>query len=192
MNFSAQGYAELTSILQPDIAVLEGGYSIEGALPYVNVGIILALAGLDYGNVHEPDYDPERIRQSSAVTDMIERTGEAVLALWEQRRDLQHQIRAKGGHPAHQRTRRIYYDTAGICEAQHETVQICDLCAGALRIESSADTGNRILAVCIPRNACPACGRQGERWYSEADLKKFDHLFLQDRRADEFTCKSER
>ena len=41
MNFSAQGYADLTAMLAPDIAVLEGGYSIEGALPYVNVGIIL-------------------------------------------------------------------------------------------------------------------------------------------------------
>jgi acetoin utilization deacetylase AcuC-like enzyme len=48
MNFCAQGYAALTEILQPDIAVLEGGYSIEGALPYVNVGIILAMAGIDY------------------------------------------------------------------------------------------------------------------------------------------------
>ncbi len=45
MNFSAHGYAELTSRLKPHIAVLEGGYSIESALPYVNVGIILALAG---------------------------------------------------------------------------------------------------------------------------------------------------
>ena len=38
MNFSAQGYAALTDILKPDICVLEGGYSIEGALPYVQRG----------------------------------------------------------------------------------------------------------------------------------------------------------
>jgi acetoin utilization deacetylase AcuC-like enzyme len=37
MNFFAQGYAKLTDKLRPHIAVLEGGYSIEGALPYVNV-----------------------------------------------------------------------------------------------------------------------------------------------------------
>ena len=40
MNFSAQGYARLNDILNPDIAVLEGGYSIQGALPYVNLGIV--------------------------------------------------------------------------------------------------------------------------------------------------------
>ena len=53
MNFTAQGYAVLNEKLNPYIAVLEGGYSIEGALPYVNLGIILAMAGLDYSNVHE-------------------------------------------------------------------------------------------------------------------------------------------
>ena len=57
MNFTAQGYAKLNHILSPDIAVLEGGYTIEGALPYMNLGIILAMAGLDYSNVHDPDYD---------------------------------------------------------------------------------------------------------------------------------------
>jgi acetoin utilization deacetylase AcuC-like enzyme len=43
MNFSAQGYADQTAMLKPDIAVLEGGYPIEGALPYVNLGIVLAI-----------------------------------------------------------------------------------------------------------------------------------------------------
>ena len=45
-QLSAQGYAALNARLAPDIAVLEGGYSIRGALPYVNMGICLALAGL--------------------------------------------------------------------------------------------------------------------------------------------------
>ncbi len=54
MRFSARGYALLNDRLSPDIAVLEGGYSIEKALPYVNTGIILAMAGLDYDSVREP------------------------------------------------------------------------------------------------------------------------------------------
>ena len=83
MSFSARGYAELTHRLQADIAVLEGGYSIEGALPYINVGIILALAGLDYGKVREPDYQPEKIRQSRETTEHIERVVSQVLEYWE-------------------------------------------------------------------------------------------------------------
>ncbi|HAI85431.1 MAG TPA: histone deacetylase, partial [Firmicutes bacterium] len=53
MSFTAQGYARLTKMLAPDIVVLEGGYSIEGALPYVNLGILLALAGMDTSAVRE-------------------------------------------------------------------------------------------------------------------------------------------
>ena len=45
MNVTAKGYAELVDLLQADIAVLEGGYSVQEALPYVNTGIILSMAG---------------------------------------------------------------------------------------------------------------------------------------------------
>ncbi|MBP1760383.1 MAG: deacetylase, histone deacetylase/acetoin utilization protein, partial [Firmicutes bacterium] len=54
MNLTAEGYGRITELLQPDLAVLEGGYSIEGALPYVNLAILLALAGEDYHHVREP------------------------------------------------------------------------------------------------------------------------------------------
>lgn len=192
MNFSAQGYAELTRILGPDIAVLEGGYSIEGALPYVNVGIILALAGLDYSGVREPDYDPDRIRQSTAVTDAICKIGDAILSLWQQRAELQRKIREKGGHPVHRRNRQIYYDTDGIAEQQHETVQICDNCAGALKIDSSADNGAHILAITLPLNACSACRHAGSAWYESADPAEYDFVFLQDRPNDTFEKKSSR
>lgn len=55
MSVTAQGYARLADKLKADIAVLEGGYSVEAALPYVNTGIILAMAEMDYSNVIEPD-----------------------------------------------------------------------------------------------------------------------------------------
>ncbi|MFQ9012129.1 MAG: histone deacetylase, partial [Veillonella atypica] len=47
MNVTAKGYAVLVDLLQADVAVLEGGYSVQEALPYVNTGIILSMAGLD-------------------------------------------------------------------------------------------------------------------------------------------------
>ena len=47
MSVTAHGYAALADKLKADIAVLEGGYSIEAALPYVNTGIILAMAEMD-------------------------------------------------------------------------------------------------------------------------------------------------
>lgn len=85
MQFTAQGYARLNDRLSPHIAVLEGGYSVETALPYINVGIILAMAGLDYSHVREPDYDPERIRQSADITRYIEKLSEGIYGLWKRR-----------------------------------------------------------------------------------------------------------
>jgi len=188
MNFSAQGYARLTEILNPNIAVLEGGYSIEGALPYVNVGIILAMAGVDYSKVKEPDYDPDRIRQTPEVTDAIEKIGEAVLSIWQQRTGIKDQLMEKT-NPRH-RTRNIYYDTDGIHESQKEQIEICPDCSGALRIDSSSDRGAHILAVHIPRNACKNCREIGYKWYESANTGQFDQIFLQDRPQDSYRVKS--
>jgi acetoin utilization deacetylase AcuC-like enzyme len=184
MNFSAQGYARLTDMLQPDIAVLEGGYSIEGALPYVNLGIVLAMAGMDYSKVKEPNYDPHNIRQTTAVTDMIKKVGDVVLTLWQQRESVKDQTRQKLADQ--DRTRQIYYDTDGIQESQKERVQICDDCAGALRIESSSDRGSHILAIQIPQKACNKCIDIGYTWYDSAESGTFDMVFLQDRPEDKY------
>ena len=145
MRFSAQGYARLNELLNPHIAVLEGGYSIEGALPYVNVGIILAMAGLDYSHVREPDYNRESIRQSVEITKYIRETTKDVLDLWKKRDSFKAGI-VKGAKYA-RRNRNIYYDTDGIREQQEETVRICDDCGGFIAIDSMASTGNRVYAV---------------------------------------------
>jgi hypothetical protein len=171
-------------MLKPDIAVLEGGYSIEGALPYVNVGIILAMAGVDYSKVKEPNYDPASIRQTHSVTAAIEKIRDISLAIWQQRENIKDQLLEK---PApHFRTRNLFYDTDGIQESQSERIQICPDCAGALRIDSSSDRGKHILAVHIPRKACSKCKETGYRWYDEADTGKFDMIFLQDRPEDTY------
>jgi acetoin utilization deacetylase AcuC-like enzyme len=188
MNFSAQGYAELTALLKPDIAVLEGGYSIEGALPYVNVGIILAMAGLDYSYVKEPDYDPAKIRQSPDVSESIRQVGDTILSYWQQRQNIQEQIQSKG--EIFERRREIFYDTDGITETQTEQVKACTECGGAWQIDSSSDRGQHILAVHIPVSACESCRNLGHRWYDEAERQGFDFKFLQDRSTDDYYVES--
>lgn len=184
MQFSAQGYADLTRLLKPDIAVLEGGYSIEGALPYVNVGIILAMAGIDYSRVREPGYDHEKLRQTKQVTRAIENTCETVLNNWRRRHDIRERMR--GGRKFAGRRRNIFYDTDGLYETQCESLRICDNCAGVLKIDSSCDNGNRILAVHIPRKACPDCQDQGHQWFNTADPGEYVHIALQDRVEDDY------
>ncbi len=182
MNFSAQGYARLTEMLKPDIAVLEGGYSIEGALPYVNLGIILAMAGIDYSRVKEPGYDPESIRQTPSVTRLIEKTGELVLNLWEQKEKEKEKI--LNSKVFDERKRNIFYDTDGIHESQREKIRICPDCSGTFKIDSTSDRGSHIMAVHIPRKACRKCRELGYKWHDMANKDSFDMVFLQDRTED--------
>jgi acetoin utilization deacetylase AcuC-like enzyme len=184
MNFSAQGYAEMTALLKPDIAVLEGGYSIEGALPYVNVGIVLAMAGLDFSHVKEPDYDPAKIRQSPDVSESIRQVGDTIMSYWQQRENIQAQVHSKGQF--FERQRQIFYDTDGIVETQTEEIKACTECGGVWQIDSSSDRGHHILAVHIPVSACEDCHNLGKRWYDEAETERFDFKFLQDRSTDDY------
>ncbi len=190
MQFSAQGYADLTRLLKPDIAVLEGGYSIEGALPYVNVGIILAMAGVDYSKVKEPGYDHEKLRQTGQITQVIERTGETVLNNWRQQQHIREHMR--GTKKFADRRRSIFYDTDGLSETQYESLRICNDCSGVLKIDSSCDNGQRILAVHIPRKACAACQDQGFSWFNAADPEEYDHIVLQDRVEDDYQIRRAR
>jgi hypothetical protein len=188
MNFSAQGYAELTSLLKPDIAVLEGGYAIEGALPYVNMGIILALAGIDTSHVKEPGYDPDKIRQTDDVTDWIHKIADKVLYFWESRDKTQASLQA--GKTFDERTRRIFYDTDNIHESQKETIRICDACGGVLKVDSSSSQGHHILAVHIPRNACKDCREVGYDWYESPAPSEIEQVYLQDRTTDSFQTRT--
>lgn len=182
MRISAQGYALLNERLAPQIAVLEGGYSIEAALPYVNVGIILTMAGLDYSHVREPDYDPAALRQSAETTRAIEEVSDGVLNLWRNRRSLKK--KRVGQARALKRKKFIHYDTDGISERQEETVRICDDCGGMVAVDSAAHTGNRIFAVILPGRCCPACRGDGERLFEGTGRSRYDQIYLQDRERD--------
>jgi len=187
MNFSAQGYALLNEKLSPDIAVLEGGYSIEKALPYVNVGIILAMAGLDYSQVREPDYDAQQIRQSPEVTRLIENEVKNLMTLWKKKKNLKKQITGSAAYI--RREKNIYYDTDDITERQIETVRVCNDCGGVVMIESAADTGKKIYAVILPNSCCPECRESGEAFFNRINGSQYNHIYFQDRQKDVFIVK---
>ena len=187
MNFCAQGYARLTERLRPYIAVLEGGYSIEGALPYVNVGLMLALAGLEYSWVREPGYDPERIRQDAEVGRLIALMCDHLLELRESCEVARKKSLA--GPEFVRRNRTIFYDTAGVVENQGEMVRVCRDCAGTVSIDSHADTGYHILAIRIPRKAWATCVETGWRWFDQADLREYNCVGIQDAQSDLYQVK---
>jgi len=187
MRFSAQGYALLNEKLAPDIAVLEGGYSVETALPYINVGIILAMAGLDYSHVREPDYHKASLTQKQDISRMVEASTAEACRIWQQRDTLKSKV--VGNNASMTRRKRIYYDTDGITEEQSETVRVCDHCGGMVSIDSQADTRLRIFAVIVPYQSCPTCRRAGENLYEETAAKHYHYVYFQDKDQDRFLVK---
>jgi len=160
---------------------------IEKALPYVNVGIILAMAGLDYSHVREPDYDSEQIRQSADITRIIEDEVQNILSLWKHRGKLKAQI--TGASSYIRREKNIYYDTDNIMEKQTETVRVCNDCGGLVMIDSAADTGKKIFAVILPNQCCPQCRKEGETFFGRVSSSLYNHVYFQDREKDIFIVK---
>lgn len=123
MQVTAKGYAELVDMLQADIAVLEGGYSVQEALPYVNTGIILSMAGLDYSHVVEPAFDAKRYAQKPDVTRYIDDLIAKWKIQWPQRHQMQSDEYESAGE-LHREQRSIYYDESGIAEERLETIRM--------------------------------------------------------------------
>ncbi len=187
MNLSAKGYAKLNDKLNPDVCVLEGGYSIEGALPYINTGIILALAGIDYNNVIEPDFNIKKVTQSKEVTNYINDLVERIYNTWKNKKKLS---KEKFKNQTYiKETKRIYYDTSNILEHQTRTYKKCLKCSGVLKIKSNNDKDKKILAVSIPLDACLECQKEGYELYNNVNEKDFSNVYLQDRINDVYLNK---
>ncbi|SFG46564.1 Acetoin utilization deacetylase AcuC [Desulfotomaculum arcticum] len=190
MRFTARAYADFTSKLKPDLAVLEGGYAIESALPYVNLAIILALAGEDYSYVMEPDYWPGRFKENQDRMAQVKKMVDKLLETWENKNKADIQ-KIFGNGKYYQKKKFIYYDTDYIEEEQFEKVRVCPDCPGYIIIESRGDRGYkqpvRIFAVSVPFQACNACQNEAYEVYEEAKSKKdFDYIYMQDKSTD--TC----
>ena len=187
MAITAQGYARLADKLKADIAVLEGGYSIEKALPYINVGIILAMAGLDYSKVIEPDIS-QCPKQSLTATRTINNLIKEQQSMWAAREKNRVEAIAKAGD-FWQRKRRIYYDDRGIDEQQVETVRLCPKCSGYLTIGTEArgsDFGYKsAFAGVISREACLHCRQMAtDAVYKAKKQGKYQHYFIQNKYED--------
>lgn len=196
MRFTAQGYARLNELLAPDIAVLEGGYAIESALPYVNTAIIQAMAGLDYSCVREPDYVPGRFVLTTEMKLSIESTVNYLLNIWETKDDLVEQAREQVGKFSRRR-KRIFYDTDMINENQEETLRMCSDCSGYLTIATQAARGygrmDSAFCISIPFDACKSCREDAKEEYEEYRMdSKYDYIYLQDKPADVFRSYSTR
>ena len=179
MNFSARGYAKLSEMLKPDLVVLEGGYSIQGALPYVNLGIVLALAGLDYSYVKEPDYDPKKFEMDKRTMDYIKRICETARKNYFSPPQSSITLEKNGSWIV--RNKEIFYDTSYIVERQKEYLIDCENCRGVLKIETSSSRVKNCLAIEAPLNCCEKCLNTAYMEYERAKEKDYSHIQFIDR-----------
>jgi hypothetical protein len=192
MRWSAQGYALLNEKLSPDIAVLEGGYAIETALPYVNTAIILAMAGLDYSCVREPDYVPGRFEMTYDMEESISGIVEYQEKVWEMRDSLRSAAMDRAGS-FYKRRKNIFYDTDRINETQVEMVKMCPRCPGYITIETQGARGRGILAmglgVFVPLFGCKECREEALEVYEAGkEETRFNYVYLQDKTSEDYRC----
>ncbi|MDR0339111.1 MAG: histone deacetylase [Desulfovibrio sp.] len=183
MRLSARGYGRMVERINADIAVLEGGYAIQGALPYVNLAVILAMAGLNYDRVIEPLWREELAATPKRNLEAIERLTEAVLTLFERPDALPHGY--ERDHGWWRRERDIFYDTDGIRERQRESLRDCPDCPGLLALHTRADHGPWRLCLALPRGACRACRDAAHDRFAEAG-RKGEPVTLQDKDQDSY------
>ncbi|HUX46553.1 MAG TPA: histone deacetylase, partial [Desulfosporosinus sp.] len=137
-----------------------GGYSIEGALPYVNLAIILALAGEDYHHVREPKKLDRPVLSLAALKPYLEE-----LKKQHQTITPRFTIQSKAFFPKGNwiySPRSVYYDTEGFQETRHDYIRECGHCAGTVYIESSrSQSPQKSMLVRIPFHACSDCEQAG-------------------------------
>lgn len=183
MNVTARGYGKITELIRPDLAVLEGGYSIETALPYVNLAIFLALAGEDYTNVSEPQ-KPQRphlnLQELKGYIKELKVHHKQAKPNWAIREE-KSLPSGKWAFIPHS----VYYDTEGFQEIRQDRVRLCNHCGGTVFIESQhASTGEKFALIRIPFNTCPDCKQAGYDLWEDLIGRKTSVL-LQDQSQDQ-------
>ncbi len=166
MQVTAKGYGRIVELLQAQIAVLEGGYSVQEALPYVNLGIILSMAGLDYSRVIEPSFDFNRYKESKVVMDQIDDIIYKWKLQWANRERIQRETLASIGDFWRER-RNVYYDESGIREERDETIRLYPNEPGRLGWHSVLSSGRggpygpqSVYTMFLPWQRDKACKRE--------------------------------
>lgn len=192
MSFTARGYAILNQKLRPDIAVLEGGYSVETALPYINMGIIMAMAGIDFSNLREPDFNPERFKESPTNLQYIKSLVNKQLENFRRRGEIVEKNRSQGKEFETVR-KNVFYDTDYLHEEQRLDLRMCKDCCGFRRISSSATQKDgryySVFCVTLPAACCSSCADQARKSYEDMKTRPiYNYVYLQDGIKDEFRC----
>lgn len=181
MNVTAEGYGKITELLLPDILVLEGGYAADTALPYVNLAIILAMAGKDYSKVREPQLKNFRLSGDSRIFEYTQKLAETILTNWSA--DKAKVFPGKNGELSIEE-RMVYYDTDNLMDREKKSVRLCSSCGGMISCDTQLERGGslgKIKCISIPLYACSSCRNEAYLLFENAKEKDYKYVFLQDK-----------
>lgn len=187
MKVSAYGYGKLNEKLKPDLCVLEGGYAIETALPYVNMSIILALAGKDYSYIREPQLKNVKLKEKETNMKYIKELCEKLLYIWQNKSSI-NLTQIFGDEEIYKRKKKIFYDTEFFLEEQEETIYKCNNCGGIVTFSTSlAELINKEKYFCIsiPLYACEKCIARGKGLFEKMVRdNNYMNVYLQNKPED--------
>ena len=165
MNMTAAGFGELSALINADVAVLEGGYSIKGGLPYASLAIGMSMAGLPWQGIEEPWLARERLVTSPGNMDSIKKCVEEIHALRATRPDRISSYRKEGKWWVRERV--IAYDNHPLeggssylgymHEKRREEIRICQDCPGLLVMHTLSEVSPPTAYLIHPRNICETC-----------------------------------
>ncbi|MDL2226774.1 hypothetical protein LJB86_03860, partial [Deltaproteobacteria bacterium OttesenSCG-928-M10] len=147
------------------------GYSIKGALPFLNLAIALSLAGLDWTAVEEPKPNPSSLATSPDILNYIGRLADKIHELRAGPESIPSEYKREGDWWVRERT--IYYDShpvegerggsydMSIREHQREELYDCPDCPGLLIIHTRSEVSPPSVHAVLPRQACPHCVQAG-------------------------------
>ena len=113
------------------------------------------MAGLDYSNVVEPDFNISKITQPKDITNYIKEMSDYILDIWKNKEEIKKKTYEK--KDVYTFDRNIYYDTSNISEQQTRKFYRCDNCQGIDTIESKNNLRDYIYAITIPIDSCEEC-----------------------------------
>jgi hypothetical protein len=102
------------------------------------VGIILAMAGLDYSYVREPEYRSSSLRQSEDISRYIAQEADAIYELWSRREEIREKVVCDKKYIRNNKTSTM---TPRDSRASGSGRPGCHDCGGLVMIDSRSDLG---------------------------------------------------
>jgi len=152
LNYSNQILGLVSSLLKPDLTIIEGGYDLRSAIPASFPHLLNSLL-------------KKETFAYPSVTRKITRLMDGIKNQWEEGFE---RISAKMNSPVN-RFVSFFYDEGFFAEEREETLFPCKNCRGLVHVKSRCFTKKEFLY--LPRGICNNCKKQLKKWENQKEAE---------------------